>query len=107
MESLAPRPRINVAIRLAAMDRRKPTWCSGKNITDVVVAQRDGRNRGELRRAAMVECVGVDGEKRTDPVEWTHRHRPGHDRGDVAVEHGKTPGEGMLLGASVQPRLKF
>jgi hypothetical protein len=54
---------------LQPLDRREPTWCSGKNITDVVVAQRDGRNRGELRRAAMVECVGVDGEKRTDPVE--------------------------------------
>src|SRR6516164_239916 len=98
MESLAPRPRVNVAIRLAAMDRRKPMWCGGKNVTDVVVAQRDGRNRGELRPAAMVECVGVDGEQRADPVERTHRYRPGHDRGDIAVEHGKTRGCGMLLG---------
>ena len=56
MESLAPRPRINVTIRLAAMDRREPMWCGGKNVTDVVVAQRDGRNRGELRRAAMVNA---------------------------------------------------
>src|SRR4029079_3064150 len=60
MESLAPRPRINVTIRLAAMDRREPMWCGGKNVTDVVVAQRDGRNRGELRRAAMVKRIGVD-----------------------------------------------
>jgi hypothetical protein len=36
MESLTPRPRINVAIRLATMDWREPMWCSGKNITDVV-----------------------------------------------------------------------
>ena len=57
-----PRPRIHVAIRLAAMDRREPIWRGGKNITDVVVAQCDGRNRGELRRAAMVERIGVDGE---------------------------------------------
>jgi hypothetical protein len=44
------------------MDRREPMWRGGKNITDVVVAQCDGRNRGELRRAAMVERIGVDGE---------------------------------------------
>ncbi|MDA9543157.1 hypothetical protein ACM43_00970 [Bradyrhizobium sp. CCBAU 45321] len=41
------------------MDRREPMWCGGKDVTDVVVAQRDGRNRSELRRAAVVECVGV------------------------------------------------
>ena len=37
MESLTPRPRINVAIGLTAMERREPMWCGGKNITDVVV----------------------------------------------------------------------
>src|SRR5438445_12856248 len=107
MESLAPRPRVNVALRLAAMDRREPMWCGGKNVADVVMAQRDGGDRGELRGAAVVESIGIDGEQRTDPVERTHRQRPGHVRGDIAVEHGKTRGEGKLLGASRQPWLKF
>src|ERR1700757_4551610 len=31
-----------------------------------------------------------------------HRHRAGHDRGDIAVERGKTRGDGTLLGASLQ-----
>ncbi|MGX1109884.1 MULTISPECIES: hypothetical protein [Bradyrhizobium] len=35
------------------------------------------------------------------------RHRSGHDRGDVAVEHGKTCSDGILLGASLQPMLEF
>jgi hypothetical protein len=62
MESLAPRPRVDVATGLAAMDRREPMWRGRESVADVVVAQRDGGNRSELRRAAVVECVRVDSE---------------------------------------------
>src|SRR5664279_3284556 len=107
MEALAPRPRIDVSIWFAAMDRREPVWRGREGIADVVVAHCDGRNCGELRSAAVVECVGVDGEQRTDPVERADRHRSGHDRGNIAVEHGKTGGCRMPLGARQQPGLEF
>src|SRR5580700_4333107 len=91
MESLAPRPRINVAIRLAAMDWREPMWCGGKNITDVVVAQRDGRNRGELRRAppefAAISAVALRHNDISNVLSTApHRFAPVHGRkpnGDV------------------------
>ncbi|MDH2348916.1 hypothetical protein QCM79_42200 [Bradyrhizobium sp. SSUT77] len=52
------------------------------------MAQRDGGERRELRGVAVVESIGIDGEQRTEPVERTHRHRSGHDRGDITVEQG-------------------
>ena len=68
MESLAPRPRVDVAIRLAAMDRRELMWCGGKNITDVVVAQRDGRFVIGVRELASGDEILVsDGPKDDSP----------------------------------------
>ncbi|MFK4677514.1 hypothetical protein [Bradyrhizobium diazoefficiens] len=71
------------------------------------MAQRDGRYGCKLRGAAVVEGIGIDGEQRADSVEWAHRHRSGHDCGDVAVEHGEIGGGRMLIDASLQPSLEF
>src|SRR5229473_5001863 len=51
--------------------------------------------------------VGIDGEQRTDPIEWADRHRPGHDRGNVAVERRHAGGDGTPRGAVPQPSLEF
>jgi hypothetical protein len=56
------------------------------------VAPRDGADRRELRGAAVIEGIGIDGEQRTDPVEWVNRHRPGHDRSDEPIQHNWSPG---------------
>jgi len=69
MESKTPGTRIDVAIRLALMDRLEPIRIFREGVADVVVALHDGGDRREFRRATMVECVGVDGEQRADPIE--------------------------------------
>src|SRR5258707_14977291 len=80
VESHTPGTRIDVAVRLALMDRFEPIRVGGEGFADSVVVLRGGGDRGELRRAAVVEGVGVDCEQRTDPVERTDTHRPGNDR---------------------------
>ena len=59
MEALAPRSRVDVAIRLAAVHRREAMWRGRKNVADLVVALHDGGDRRELRRADVVEGVDV------------------------------------------------
>jgi ABC transporter substrate binding protein len=78
-----------------------------ERVADVVVATHDGGDRRELRRAAVVEGVGVDGEQRTDPIERADRHRSGHDRGNVAVQHRQAGGDGTPLGAVLQPSIEL
>src|SRR3981189_494686 len=92
METLAPRSRVDIAVRLAAVQWREPMWRGRKNVADRVVALREGGDRGDLGRAAVVEGVGVDGEQRTDPIERADRHWPGHDRGNVAIQHRQAGG---------------
>ncbi|MDA9398547.1 hypothetical protein XH79_06920 [Bradyrhizobium sp. CCBAU 45389] len=55
----------------------------------------------------MVESIGIDGKQWAYPIERAHRRRSGHDRGDVAVEHGETGGGGMLIEASLEPLLEL
>src|SRR5215831_12246668 len=107
MEALAPRSRVDVAVRLAAVHRREAMWRGRKNVADLVVALHDGGDRRELRRAAVVEGVGVDGEQRADPVGWADRHWSGDDCSDVTVQHRDAGGDRTPLGASLQPLLEF
>jgi hypothetical protein len=69
VESQAPGTRIDVAVRLALMDRFEPIRVGGEGFADGVVVLGDGGDRRELGRAAVVEGVGVNGEQRTDPIE--------------------------------------
>ena len=107
VESSAPRTRIDLAIGLAPMHWLEPIRGGRQNATDVVVAPRDGADRRELRGAAVIEGIGIDGEQRTDPVEWVNRHRPGHDRSDVAIQHRDAGGDRMPVGAVLQPSLEL
>lgn len=68
---------------------------------------RDGGDRRELGRGAVVEGVGVNGKQRTDPIERADRYRPGHDRGNVTVQHRHAGGDGTPLGAVLQPSLEL
>lgn len=99
--------RIDVAIGVAPVYRLEPIGGGREGVADVVVAQRDGGDRGELRRAAMVESVGFDREQRADPIERAHRHRSGDDRGGIGVEHGNAAGGRMAIDASLEPSLKL
>src|SRR5450755_2528072 len=87
------------------MDRLELMRSGRERVADVVVATHDGGDRRELRRAAVVEGVGVDGEQRADPVERADRYRTGHDRGNVAVERRDGGGDGTPLGASLPPSM--
>src|SRR5260370_19051560 len=78
VESQAPGTRIDVAVRLAPMDRFEPLRVAGEGVADGVVVLHDGGDRRDFPGAAVVEGVGIDGEQRTDPIEWPNRHRPGH-----------------------------
>jgi hypothetical protein len=49
----------------------------------VSVPHRNGRDRCELRGAAMVERICVDSEQRTDPFAWVERDGACHDRGYI------------------------
>ena len=55
----------------------------------------------------MIESIGINGEQRSDPVERAHRDWSGHDRGDVAVEHGEIGGGRMLIDASLEPSIEL
>src|SRR5580693_10144302 len=101
MESEAPRTRIDVAIRLALMDRLEPIRIFREGVADVVVALHDGGDRREFRRAAVVEGVGVDGEQRADPIERADRHRSGDDCGNVAVQRCNAGGDRTPLESAV------
>jgi hypothetical protein len=63
--------------------RLEPIRGGREDVADVVVAQCDGGDRREFRGAPVIECIGIDGEQRTYPLERADRHRPGHDRGDI------------------------
>jgi hypothetical protein len=78
-----------------------------EDVADVVVVPHGGGDRRELRGAGVVECIGVDGEQRTDPVERADRYRPGHDRDNVAVQRRDAGGERTPLGALLKPSIEF
>jgi hypothetical protein len=99
--------RIDFAIGLAPMHWLEPIRGGRQNATDVVVAPRDSADRRKLRGAAVIEGIGIDGEQRTDPVAWVNRHRPGHDRSDVAIQHRDAGGDRMPVGAVLQPSLEL
>lgn len=63
IESLAPGSRIDVAIGFAPVHRLELAGRGRKDLADLVVAQRDGGDRCELRSAAVVESIGIDGEQ--------------------------------------------
>jgi hypothetical protein len=65
------------------------------------MADRHGRNRRELGRAAMIEGVDLDAEQRADPLRRIHRHRSSYNRGHEAVEHRQIRGGGA--GSALQP----
>jgi hypothetical protein len=97
----------DITVRLAPAHRLESVRSGRERFADVVVKTCDGGDRRELRRAAMVECIRIDGEQRIDPVERADRHGVGYDCGDVSVQHcdagdGRTP-PGTLL----QPLLKL
>jgi hypothetical protein len=54
VESQAPGTRIDVAVRLALMVRFEPIRVGGEGFADGVVVLRDGGDRRELGRAAVV-----------------------------------------------------
>jgi hypothetical protein len=70
MKSPAPWARVDVAVRLASVDGSEPVGRRREDVADVVVAHRDGRDRGELRRATVIERIFVDGQQRADPLAW-------------------------------------
>src|ERR1700675_843186 len=107
MESLTPRTRVDITVRLATMRGREPIRRGRKDVADVVVALHDSGDRCELCRAAVVEGVSVDSEQRTNPVERAERYGSGHDSGNIAVEHGEAGGDRTSLGASLQPSLEL
>src|SRR6267142_1607315 len=107
METLAPGTRIDIAVRLALVHRLEPMRSGRERVADVVVMACDCGDRRELRRAAVVECIGVDGEQRTDPVERADRHGPGHDCGNVSIQRRNAGGDRTPLGALLQPSLKL
>ncbi|MET4373242.1 hypothetical protein ABIA99_005964 [Bradyrhizobium sp. LB12.1] len=59
---MAPGTRIDVAIDFAPVHRGELARRVRKDLADLVMAQRDGGDRGELRGAAVVESIGIDGE---------------------------------------------
>ena len=107
VETPAPGTRIDVAIGLTPVHWRELVRRGRKGLADLVMAQCDGGDRRELRRVAVVERIGINGEQRADPVERTHRHRSGHDRGDVTVEHGIAGGGRMPVEARLKPSLEL
>jgi hypothetical protein len=107
MKSLAPGTRVDIAVRFAPVHWLEPMRSGRERIADVIVVTRDGGDRRELQGAAMIECIGVDGEQRTYPVERADRHRPGDDCGDVSVQHRDAGGGRMPFGALLQPLLKL
>lgn len=55
---LAPGSRIDVAIGFAPVHRLELAGRGRKDLADLVVAQREGGDRCELRSAAVVESIG-------------------------------------------------
>ena len=107
IEPPAPASRIDVAIGFAPVHRLELAGRGREDLADLVVAQRDGGDRGELRGAAVVEGIGIDGEQRAGPVERADRNRSDHDRGDVAVEHGETGGGRVPIDTNLSPPLEL
>jgi hypothetical protein len=66
MESLAPEARVDTAVRLVPVHRLEPMRSGRERVADVVVVACVGGDRRELRRTAMIECIGVDSEQRTE-----------------------------------------
>jgi hypothetical protein len=107
VESSAPGTWVDIAIELAPVHRLEPIRAGREDATDIIVTPRDGTDRRELRGAAAIEGIGIDGEQRTDPVGQVNRHRPGDDRGDVAVQHRKAGGDRTPVSAVLQPSLEL
>jgi hypothetical protein len=103
VKSLAPRARIDLAVRLAPVNRFEPTGRRREDVADVVVTHCDGGDRRELRGATMVERMRVDGEQRTNPFAWVKRYGAYDDRGDIAVEHGEIGRRGRPTGPAKEP----
>jgi hypothetical protein len=103
IEAAALGPCVDVAVRLTAVDGLEPAGCRREDVADVVVAHRDSRDGRELRGAAVVECVSVDGEQRTDPFAWVERDRACHDCGDIAVQHGEVGGRRLSISPASEP----
>ena len=107
VKAVAPGADVHPAAGFGSEDRLEQQRCHRERVADVVVATHDGGDRRELRRAAVVEGVGVDGEQRADPIKRADRHRSGHDRGNVAVERRDAGGNGMPIGPLLQPSIEF
>jgi len=87
IEAPAPRPCVDVAVRLTALDGFEPVGRCREDVADIVVAHGNRRDRRELRGAGVVERIRIDGEQRTDPFTWVERDWARHDRGEVSVQH--------------------
>ncbi|WP_354165606.1 MULTISPECIES: hypothetical protein [unclassified Bradyrhizobium] len=61
IEILTTRTRIDVAIGFAAVHRLELAMRGRKDLADLVMAQRNGGDRGELRGATVVESIGING----------------------------------------------
>jgi hypothetical protein len=69
--------RVDVAIRLAPMHPLESMRSGRERVADVVVVARDGGDRRELRRTAMVECIGFVGKQRPCRQRVTSRNACG------------------------------
>jgi hypothetical protein len=56
----------DIAVRLALMDRFEPIRVGGEGFADGVLVLRDGGDRRELGRAAVVETLASDLTKLTE-----------------------------------------